>query len=72
MTMSDTEPTAQPAASTAPVRAPEPDETVVARTTNGTERRKERGVTVRVLVYVVAAHLMAFYLWLMFAVVGGH
>ncbi len=39
-------------------------------TTNGTERRKERGVTLRVLTYVAVAHLLAFYLWLLFAVVG--
>ncbi|WNI14138.1 DUF6126 family protein [Actinacidiphila sp. ITFR-21] len=42
----------------------------VARTSNGSEKRKERGVVLRVLVYVVAAHLLAFYLWLMFAVIG--
>jgi hypothetical protein len=44
----------------------------VVPTTNGSERRKERGVTLRVLVYVAVAHVMAFYLWLMFAVVGKH
>lgn len=60
MTPSETEPTVQPA------------EPGVARTTIGTERRKERGVVLRVLVYVVVAHLMAFYLWLMFAVLGKH
>jgi hypothetical protein len=64
MTTSETEPTAEPAA--------EPAEPGVVRTTNGTERRKERGVVLRVLVYVVVAHLMAFYLWLMFAVLGKH
>ncbi|WP_329128744.1 DUF6126 family protein [Streptomyces sp. NBC_01476] len=63
MTMSETEPT---------VDATEAVEPVVARTTNGTERRKERGVVIRVLVYVAVAHLMAFYLWLMFAVIGKH
>ncbi|MCL2551380.1 MAG: DUF6126 family protein [Actinomycetia bacterium] len=50
---------------TEPVPAPR-----VVPTTNGSEKRKERGVTFRVLVYVVVAHVMAFYLWLMFAVVG--
>ncbi|MFI1093423.1 DUF6126 family protein [Streptomyces sp. NPDC020917] len=50
---------------TEPVPAPR-----VVPTTNGSEKRKERGVTFRVLVYVVVAHLMAFYLWLLFAVVG--
>ena len=43
---------------------------VTVRTSNGSERRKERGVVLRVLVYVVVAHLLAFYLWLMFAVLG--
>jgi hypothetical protein len=42
----------------------------VVPTTNGSEQRKERGVTLRVLVYVAVAHVMALYLWLMFAVVG--
>ena len=37
-------------------------------TTNGSERRKERGVTLRVLVYVVVAHLLAFFIWLLFLV----
>lgn len=39
-------------------------------TTNGTEQRKERGVALRVLVYVVVAHLLALYLFLMFVVIG--
>lgn len=43
---------------------------VVVPTTNGSEQRKERGVILRVLVYVVVAHFMAFFLWLMFAVLG--
>jgi len=43
---------------------------VVVPTTNGTEERKERGVVLRVMVYVVVAHFMAFFLWLMFAVLG--
>lgn len=45
---------------------------VVVPTTNGTEQRKQRGVTLRVLVYVVVAHLLAFYLFLMFVVIGGN
>lgn len=49
------------------VRPPAPR---VVPTTNGSEERKERGVVRRVLVYVVAAHLAAFYLWLMFSVIG--
>lgn len=40
------------------------------RTPQTTERRRERGVTARVLVYVVAAHLLAFYLFMMFTVIG--
>jgi hypothetical protein len=43
---------------------------VVAPTTNGSERRKERMVVFRVLVYVAVAHFLAFFLWLMFAVIG--
>ena len=43
---------------------------VVVPTTNGSEQHKERGVILRVLVYVVVAHFMAFFLWLMFAVLG--
>lgn len=41
------------------------------RTTNGTESRKERGVVLRVLVYVVVAHALAAFIWLLF-VVGAH
>jgi hypothetical protein len=41
-------------------------------TTNGSELRKEKGVRFRVLVYVVVAHVVALYLWMMFAVVGKH
>jgi len=52
---------------TGPVPAPR-----VRATTNGSERRKEKGVRFRVMVYVVVAHIMAFYLWMMFAVVGKH
>jgi hypothetical protein len=40
----------------------------VVGTTNGSERRKERGVVLRVLVYVVVAHLLAFFIWLLFLV----
>jgi hypothetical protein len=42
-----------------------------AATTNGSESRKERGVVLRVLVYVVVAHLLAFFIWLLFLVGGG-
>lgn len=51
---------------TAPARAALPP-----RTTNGTESRKERGVVLRVLVYVVAAHALAAFIWMLF-VVGAH
>jgi hypothetical protein len=67
---------AGPAGAAGPVAdaaAAEPAARAVPRvrpTTNGTERRKERGVTLRVLTYVAVAHLLAFYLWLLFAVVG--
>jgi hypothetical protein len=37
----------------------------------GTEKYKERGVTLRVLVYVVAGHLLAGFLYLLFYV-GAH
>ena len=49
------------------VRTPVPTPLFVG-TTNGSERRKERGVTLRVLVYVVVAHLLAFFIWLLFLV----
>jgi uncharacterized protein DUF6126 len=65
MTTPDVSPSAH-----APVPGPDDVTPVVRRTTNGTERRKERGVTFRVLIYVVVAHVMAFYLFLMFAVIG--
>lgn len=45
---------------------------VVRPTSNGSEKRKQRGVAVRVLVYVVVAHLMAAYLYFMFEVAGKH
>ncbi|WP_037908993.1 DUF6126 family protein [Actinacidiphila yeochonensis] len=71
--------TSQP---TEPTRAAEPAQAAgagasatapaagVKPTTNGTEHRRERGVVLRVLVYVAVAHFMAFFLWLMFAVIG--
>ncbi|MEW2516627.1 DUF6126 family protein [Actinacidiphila alni] len=34
----------------------------------GTEKYKERGVVLRVLVYVIAGHLFAGFLWLLFYV----
>lgn len=37
----------------------------------GSERYKQRGVMLRVLVYVVAGHLFAGFLWLLFYV-GSH
>lgn len=54
-----------------PTPAPEqvpPQRSAVVGTTNGSERRKERGVMLRVLVYVVVAHLLAFFIWLLFLV----
>jgi hypothetical protein len=45
---------------------------VVRPTTHSTGRRKERGVTLRLLAYVVVAHLLALYLYVMFAVIGKH
>ncbi|MCM2422583.1 DUF6126 family protein [Streptomyces sp. RKAG293] len=41
------------------------------RTSEGSERRKERAVVLRVLVYVVVAHLLAGFIWLLF-VLGAH
>lgn len=38
---------------------------------SGTDRWKERGVRIRVLLYVVGAHLLAALLWLFF-VIGAH
>jgi hypothetical protein len=38
--------------------------------TGESDRHKQRGITVRVLAYVVVAHLLALYLYLMFAVIG--
>jgi hypothetical protein len=60
-----------PAPTPAPAPAPEQAalrRPVVIGTTNGSERRKERGVVLRVLVYVVVAHLLAFFIWLLFLV----
>ena len=37
----------------------------------GSERYKERGVTLRVFVYVIAGHVFAGFLWLLFYV-GAH
>jgi hypothetical protein len=37
----------------------------------GSEKYKERGVTLRVFVYVIAGHLFAGFLWLLFYV-GSH
>jgi hypothetical protein len=42
----------------------------VVPTTNGTERRKQRGVVLRVLVYVVLAHGLAAYLYFLFTIAG--
>lgn len=52
--------------------APAPATPVVRPTTNGSEKRKQRGVVIRVLVYVVVAHLMAAYLYFMFEVASKH
>lgn len=41
------------------------------RTSEGSERRKERAVVLRVLVYVVVAHVLAGFIWLLF-VLGAH
>jgi hypothetical protein len=43
---------------------------VVTPEPSSTEKHKERAVVLRVLVYVAVAHFMAFFLWLMFAVIG--
>ncbi|WUH88995.1 DUF6126 family protein [Streptomyces sp. NBC_00433] len=45
---------------------------VVVPTTNGSEKRKQRGVITRVLVYVVVAHLLAAYLYFLFEIAGKH
>ncbi|MEU3464809.1 DUF6126 family protein [Streptomyces sp. NPDC006733] len=41
------------------------------RTSEGTEQRKERAVVLRVMVYVVVAHALAGFIWLLF-VLGAH
>jgi hypothetical protein len=51
---------------------PGPQAPVVVPTTNGSEKRKQRGVVTRVLVYVVVAHLLAAYLYFLFAVAAKH
>ncbi|MFF7159654.1 DUF6126 family protein [Streptomyces sp. NPDC008139] len=56
-----------PAPAPTPEQVPPPRSLVVG-TTNGTEKRKERGVVLRVLVYVVVAHALAFFIWLLFLV----
>lgn len=53
-------------------RDPRPIDGFVVPTTNGTEKRKQRGVITRVLVYVVVAHLLAAYLFVLFHVAAGH
>jgi hypothetical protein len=44
----------------------------VVPTTNGTEKRKQRGVILRVLVYVVVGHLLAAYLFVLFHFAAHH
>ncbi|SFE04951.1 hypothetical protein SAMN05216251_101295 [Actinacidiphila alni] len=64
-------PAPTPAAGSTPPPAPEqpqPRYSSVVGTTNGSESRKERGVVLRVLMYVVVAHLLAFFIWLLFLV----
>ncbi|WP_329171461.1 MULTISPECIES: DUF6126 family protein [unclassified Streptomyces] len=51
---------------------PRPLAPAVVPTTNGTEKRKQRGVITRVLVYVVVAHLLAAYLFFLFEVAAKH
>lgn len=66
-------PAATPATpATTAAAAPAPVAPAVRPTTNGSEKRKQRGVAVRVLVYVVVAHLMAAYLYFMFEVASKH
>ncbi|NJP45756.1 DUF6126 family protein [Actinacidiphila epipremni] len=54
------------------VRPATPVTPVVVPTTNGSEKRKQRGVVLRVLVYVVVAHLLAAYLYFLFTIAGKH
>ena len=51
---------------------PRPQAPVVVPTTNGSEKRKQRGVITRVLVYVVVAHLLAAYLYFLFDIAAKH
>jgi uncharacterized protein DUF6126 len=60
-----------PAAAPAPAAAARVTP-VVRPTTNGSEKRKQRGVMLRVLTYVVVAHLLAAYLYFMFEVAAKH
>ncbi|MEW1859718.1 DUF6126 family protein [Streptomyces sp. NBC_00669] len=70
------EPTAEPAPTPRPGPGPAGPEAesvpvvVVVPALDSTEKHKERAVILRVLVYVAVAHFMAFFLWLMFAVIG--
>lgn len=61
-----------PVAAAGPVTPVVPVVPVVRPTTNGSEKRKQRGVVIRVLVYVVVAHLLAAYLYFMFEVAAKH
>lgn len=85
MTTNPAEPRAHPAQEPAPEPAPAPRPgaaptaasaaepvpvVVVVPALDSTEKHKERAVILRVLVYVAVAHFMAFFLWLMFAVIG--
>ncbi|WP_405577379.1 DUF6126 family protein [Streptomyces sp. NBC_01190] len=63
---------AAPAAPPAPATSAGPGAPIAEGSSRGTEKLKQRGVVLRVLVYVVVAHLLGFYLWLMFAVLGKH
>lgn len=56
----------QPPRTPAPPPAPTPRDRGA-----GSEKYKERGVMLRVFVYVVAGHLMAGFLWLLFYI-GAH
>jgi hypothetical protein len=71
--------TTHPQPATAPTPTPAPEHAnarqhvpvvVVVPEVNSTEKHKERAVMLRVLAYVAVAHFMAFFLWLMFAVIG--
>ncbi|WNI16797.1 DUF6126 family protein [Actinacidiphila sp. ITFR-21] len=74
-------PTPPPAGSPSPAATTAPSPPAPAATTApapasanrgaGSERYKERGVVLRVLIYVVAGHLFAGFLWLLFYL-GAH